>query len=327
MHQHYLEDKLSILREKAEAEGGSGGGSAGAGAGAGAGARDGSGDEDSSGDEIIFDEEDLLAIEEGVDEGLSAEAAAAALALSIEPPLLPLGERGVLGLLDPAADLLHLQKARRRVLIAKRKKGQAKFARQNSKGGAAVITPGTGECRTYGETEEDTHKERGNFMERAFMRQYKKEKMEADETEFSTEVKVRMSNGDQAKMAMWREKHKPRKPRYFNRVHTGFEWNRYNQTHYDGDNPPPKIVQGYKFNLFYPDLVNPHKTPDFTLTPIPGEEGFATLKFSGGPPYEDIAFKVVDRKWEYGHRRGFRSEFRNNVLQLWFHFQRERYRR
>ncbi|KAJ8304258.1 hypothetical protein KUTeg_017841 [Tegillarca granosa] len=28
----------------------------------------------------------------------------------------------------------------------------------------------------------------------------------------------------------------------------GFEWNKYNQTHYDIDNPPPKIVQGYKFN-------------------------------------------------------------------------------
>lgn len=29
----------------------------------------------------------------------------------------------------------------------------------------------------------------------------------------------------------------------------GFEWNKYNQTHYDVDNPPPKIVQGYKFNV------------------------------------------------------------------------------
>ena len=29
----------------------------------------------------------------------------------------------------------------------------------------------------------------------------------------------------------------------------GYEWNKYNQTHYDMDNPPPKIVQGYKFNV------------------------------------------------------------------------------
>ena len=41
----------------------------------------------------------------------------------------------------------------------------------------------------------------------------------------------------------WSDKYRPRKPRYFNRVHTGFEWNKYNQTHYDVDNPPPKIVQ------------------------------------------------------------------------------------
>ena len=31
----------------------------------------------------------------------------------------------------------------------------------------------------------------------------------------------------------WSDKYRPRKPRYFNRVHTGFEWSRYNQTHYE----------------------------------------------------------------------------------------------
>lgn len=49
------------------------------------------------------------------------------------------------------------------------------------------------------------------------------------------------------------------------RVHTGFEWNKYNQTHYDMDNPPPKIVQGYKFNIFYPDLINKGSTPQYFL--------------------------------------------------------------
>jgi len=44
----------------------------------------------------------------------------------------------------------------------------------------------------------------------------------------------------------WQEKYRPRKPRYFNRVKTGYDWNKYNQTHYDHDNPPPKTVQGYK---------------------------------------------------------------------------------
>ncbi|CAH0764067.1 unnamed protein product, partial [Diatraea saccharalis] len=64
---------------------------------------------------------------------------------------------------------------------------------------------------------------------------------------------------------LWADKYRPRKPRYFNRVHTGFEWNKYNQTHYDMDNPPPKIVQGYKFNIFYPDLIDKNATPEFSL--------------------------------------------------------------
>lgn len=48
---------------------------------------------------------------------------------------------------------------------------------------------------------------------------------------------------------LWADKYRPQKPRYFNRVNTGFDWNKYNQTHYDVDNPPPKIVQGYRFNV------------------------------------------------------------------------------
>jgi hypothetical protein len=49
----------------------------------------------------------------------------------------------------------------------------------------------------------------------------------------------------------WSDKYRPRKPRYYNRVHTGYDWNQYNKKHYDGDNPPPKIVQGYKFNVTF----------------------------------------------------------------------------
>ena len=54
----------------------------------------------------------------------------------------------------------------------------------------------------------------------------------------------------------WQDKYRPRKPRYLNRVKTGWDWNKYNQTHYDFDNPPPKIIQGYKFTVFYPDLID-----------------------------------------------------------------------
>ncbi|XP_013137088.1 PREDICTED: cactin-like [Papilio polytes] len=95
------------------------------------------------------------------------------------------------------------------------------------------------------------------------------------------------------------------------------------------DNPPPKIVQGYKFNIFYPDLIDKSATPEFSLQPCGGgaDAEFAVLRFHAGPPYEDIAFKIVSREWEYSYKRGFRCHFHNNIFQLWFHFKRYRYRR
>ncbi|XP_018564952.1 cactin [Anoplophora glabripennis] len=145
--------------------------------------------------------------------------------------------------------------------------------------------------------------------------------MDADEAQFSVEQTL------DNQVYLWSDKYRPRKPRYFNRVHTGFEWNKYNQTHYDMDNPPPKIVQGYKFNIFYPDLIDKNSTPEYFLTPCPENKEFAILRFHAGPPYEDIAFKIVNREWEYSYKRGFRCQFHNNIFQLWFHFKRYRYRR
>lgn len=146
--------------------------------------------------------------------------------------------------------------------------------------------------------------------------------MNAEECQFSVEFPVKQE------ALVWSDKYRPRKPRFFNRVHTGFEWNKYNQTHYDVDNPPPKIVQGYKFNIFYPDLIDKTKTPQYILTPCDEDDkDFAILRFRAGPPYEDIAFKIVNREWEYSYKRGFRCQFHNNIFQLWFHFKRFRYRR
>jgi hypothetical protein len=120
----------------------------------------------------------------------------------------------------------------------------------------------------------------------------------------------------------WAEKYRPRKPKYFNRVQMGYEWNKYNQTHYDHDNPPPKVVQGYKFNIFYPDLIDNTKAPTFRIirehgrkrgesfAPA-GEEDTCLIRFIAGPPYEDIAFRIVDKEWDYSAKRdrGFRSSF------------------
>ncbi|KIM83751.1 hypothetical protein PILCRDRAFT_96971 [Piloderma croceum F 1598] len=125
----------------------------------------------------------------------------------------------------------------------------------------------------------------------------------------------------------WEDKYRPRKPRYFNRVHTGYEWNKYNQTHYDTDNPPPKVVQGYKFNVFYPDLIDKSKAPTYKIVKEPGNDETVLLHFSAGPPYEDIAFRIVNREWEFSHKRGFRSSFDRGCLSLWFNFRRNFYRK
>ncbi|KAH7828004.1 putative Cactus-binding C-terminus of cactin protein [Monocercomonoides exilis] len=127
------------------------------------------------------------------------------------------------------------------------------------------------------------------------------------------------------KVYRWSDKYRPRKPKYFNRIRTGYEWNKYNKTHFDIDNPPPKTVMGYRFNIFYPDLIDKTRTPRY-ITDEETEE-YKIIRFHAGPPYEDIAFKIVNKEWEYRGRRGFVSSFDNGVLRLYFNFKRLRYRR
>ncbi|KAK4143968.1 mid region of cactin-domain-containing protein [Dichotomopilus funicola] len=139
---------------------------------------------------------------------------------------------------------------------------------------------------------------------------------------------------------LWADKYRPRKPRYFNRVQMGYEWNKYNQTHYDHDNPPPKVVQGYRFNIFYPDLLDKTKAPTFKIirehgrrkgesfAPA-GKEDTCLIRFIAGPPYEDLAFRIVDREWDYSAKkeRGFKSSFDKGILQLHFQFKKIYYRK
>ncbi|KAK4135912.1 hypothetical protein BT67DRAFT_264060 [Trichocladium antarcticum] len=139
---------------------------------------------------------------------------------------------------------------------------------------------------------------------------------------------------------LWAEKYRPRKPRYFNRVLMGYEWNKYNQTHYDHDNPPPKVVQGYRFNIFYPDLIDKTKAPTFKIVrehgrrkgesfAPAGKEDTCLIRFIAGPPYEDLAFRIVDREWDYSAKkeRGFKSSFDKGILQLHFQFKKIYYRK
>merc|ERR1719171_1759920 len=69
----------------------------------------------------------------------------------------------------------------------------------------------------------------------------------------------------QSQIHWWHNKLRPRQPKFFNRVHTGYEWNKYNQSHYDTENPPPKVVLGYKFNIFYPNVIDTKKKPKYSV--------------------------------------------------------------
>lgn len=150
-----------------------------------------------------------------------------------------------------------------------------------------------------------------------------------DDESAMEESEERMSARDEVQIATtyaWEDKYRPRKPRYFNRVKTGFDWNKYNSTHYDKDNPPPKSVQGYKFNIFFPDLIDNSVTPRYFLEAA-NEKEFAIVRFHAGPPYEDIAFKIVNQEWDINTRSGFKCVFERGVLQLNFNFKRHWYRR
>lgn len=146
------------------------------------------------------------------------------------------------------------------------------------------------------------------------------ERTENDDV-FSQEVKV------DKKVEWWHQKYQARKPKYFNRVHTGFDWTKYNQTHYDYDNPPPKVVKGYKFNIFYPDLPPGAKAPSYKIERDGNSADTCIIRFVGGPPYEDVAFKIVNKEWEYSHKHGFKCSFDRGILHLFFNFKRSRYRK
>ncbi|KQJ84002.1 cactin [Brachypodium distachyon] len=118
------------------------------------------------------------------------------------------------------------------------------------------------------------------------------------------------------------------KPKYIARVRSGFEWNKYNRVHYDHDRPPPKTVKGYKFVVFYPGFTGT-KAPEYTIHKDgDGESGeTCIIRFHAGPPYEDIAFRIVNKEWEYSRKAGFRCTFDRGILHLNFHFKRFFYKR
>ncbi|KAL9058614.1 MAG: hypothetical protein Q9162_001621 [Coniocarpon cinnabarinum] len=175
-------------------------------------------------------------------------------------------------------------------------------------------------------------REHGSKDDALFAQEAAKDAAE-DEEVFSEEADLPVDPGKASSIEL-------RKPRYFNRVLMGYEWNKYNQTHYDHDHPPPKVVQGYKFNIFYPDLLNKPRGPTYKIlrdknrrrgeaSTHNGEDDTCIIRFLADPPYQDLAFRIIDREWDYSakHERGFKSTFEGGVLQLHFQFRRMFYRK
>ena len=124
----------------------------------------------------------------------------------------------------------------------------------------------------------------------------------------------------------WSKDYKPIKPRYANKKILGFDWNRHNQAHYDNVNLPPKTINGYRFNIFYPNLVDKTKTPKFYLERSETPD-MCIIRFESGAPYEDVAFKILNREWNTRVKGDFLNVFDKGVLKLYFKFKRFRYKR
>lgn len=54
---------------------------------------------------------------------------------------------------------------------------------------------------------------------------------------------------------------------------------------------------------------------------------FVIIRFTAGPPYEDIAFKILNKEWDKHPKAGFLRVFDRGVLQVNFNFKRVFYRR
>lgn len=161
----------------------------------------------------------------------------------------------------------------------------------------------------------------------------------ADELLLQEEMKKGLEEGEELFMSQGRDFVKPersrynqnpsivaRMPKFFNKVRYGVVWNRYAQTHYDEQNPPPRQVVGYKFNILYPELLDKSVAPKYKLESSDSPETLL-LRFFAGAPYEDLVFKIVNKEWDLDRRSGFTCQFERGVLQLYFVFRKDTYRR
>ncbi|RYH19697.1 hypothetical protein EON65_25670 [archaeon] len=116
-----------------------------------------------------------------------------------------------------------------------------------------------------------THLSLDDVVVQQYLQEHAEMEMQEEEDAAKRQTEVHMGAKDEVPIlpvhptthAQPMDKYHPRKPRYFNRVRTGWDRTKYNLSHYDYDNPPPKVIQGYKFTIFYPDLIDKTITPRY----------------------------------------------------------------
>ncbi|KAK1380195.1 hypothetical protein POM88_026939 [Heracleum sosnowskyi] len=87
-----------------------------------------------------------------------------------------------------------------------------------------------------------------------------------------------------------------------------------------------EIVKGYRFSILYPDLIDT-EAPTYTTEKDGDSVETLIIRFHAGPPYEDIAFRILNNEWECSAKKGFKCTFERGILHLNINFKQHPYRR
>lgn len=92
--------------------------------------------------------------------------------------------------------------------------------------------------------------------------------------------------------------------------------------------PLPKIISGYKFNIYYPDLKDLKSTPKFKVVKDRTEpEEYDVLVFTAPDVYMPLKFRIKKGTWKTEYTHGYKCDYKDHVMHLWFRFFHLRYRK
>jgi Cactus-binding C-terminus of cactin protein len=91
------------------------------------------------------------------------------------------------------------------------------------------------------------------------------------------------------------------------RVNLGTAWNAKDYQ----VNGNAKYVQGYKFALYYPELIKNHIPPRYKLVPDGKSADTELIRFIGGAPYADVYFRIARKDWDYNEHKVRWPQFRD----------------